>query len=232
MCVKCNENKPVANFYFSKDGVIYRRCKSCEAERCKEYKARTSYSPSEKRAENRTASKAAEARECSTCGEMKPKTDFEKRRNQCTLCRQEYIKAYHAQEHVKQRVNEYMRLQKHNDPHALIKARLRARLYNLCKKFSVEKQIPTEELFGCSWAELKVHLEKQFAEGMHWNHPKLSIDHKIPCDIFDLTSLDEQRRCFHYTNLQPMWLKDNIRKSNKFEDEYAELYANLKSMYV
>ena len=42
------------------------------------------------------------------------------------------------------------------------------------------------------------------------------IDHIIPCNAFDLNDENEQRRCFHFKNLQPMYPKDNIIKSDDY----------------
>jgi hypothetical protein len=76
----------------------------------------------------------------------------------------------------------------------------------------------TLELLGCSWQEARDHIQSQFKEGMTWeNHGFYGwhIDHIIPCSSFDLTDLEQQKKCFHYTNLQPLWWKDNISKGSK-----------------
>jgi hypothetical protein len=69
---------------------------------------------------------------------------------------------------------------------------------------------------GCALAELSAHLEKQFKNGMTWqNYGQWHIDHIIPCAKFDLTDSEQQRKCFHFSNLQPLWAIENIVKSNK-----------------
>lgn len=68
-------------------------------------------------------------------------------------------------------------------------------------------------LIGCSVSQCRSHLEKQFDENMTWEnygpsrHPNQGwqIDHIRPCKSFNLTCLDQQQDCFHYTNLQPLW---------------------------
>lgn len=51
---------------------------------------------------------------------------------------------------------------------------------------------------------------------MSWdNYGEWEIDHIIPCDSFDLTKEEEQKRCFHFSNLQPLWWRDNRTKGNK-----------------
>ena len=72
---------------------------------------------------------------------------------------------------------------------------------------------------------LKQYLEKQFTKGMSWDnygnpngdHTSCwHIDHIKPCASFDLTQEDQQKECFHYTNLQPLWAIDNLKKGGKF----------------
>lgn len=61
--------------------------------------------------------------------------------------------------------------------------------------------------------QLKKHLEIKFTKGMSWeNYGKWHVDHIKPCAKFDLTKESEQRKCFHYTNLQPLWAIDNFKK--------------------
>ena len=55
---------------------------------------------------------------------------------------------------------------------------------------------------------------------MSWeNHGTWHIDHRVPCAKFDLTKKEEQEKCFHYTNLQPLWAKDNLSKGNKYDEK-------------
>ena len=92
---------------------------------------------------------------------------------------------------------------------------LRSRAYSAIKGKSKSKH--TIELLGCSVEELKIHLEKQFVKDMNWqNYGQWHIDHIKPCSSFDLTDPEQQKLCFHYSNLQPLWAKDNIKKSNKY----------------
>lgn len=93
---------------------------------------------------------------------------------------------------------------------------LRSRLIHALR--GKTKSAKTLELLGCSVEYLKQHLESQFTEGMTWdNHGEWHIDHIKPCKAFDLTNPEEQKKCFHYTNLQPLWGPDNIAKSDKWD---------------
>jgi hypothetical protein len=73
-------------------------------------------------------------------------------------------------------------------------------------------------LLGCSIEEFKQYLQKQFKEGMTWSNYGQHgwvIDHIYPCCKFDLSIEEEQRECFNYKNLQPLWRKENSQKSGK-----------------
>ena len=68
-------------------------------------------------------------------------------------------------------------------------------------------------LIGCEVDYLMYYIQSKFTKGMNWNnYGKWHIDHIKPCCSFDLSKASEQRKCFHYTNLQPLWAKDNLSK--------------------
>jgi hypothetical protein len=72
--------------------------------------------------------------------------------------------------------------------------------------------------------QLRQHLEAQFTDGMSWDNygrDGWHIDHIRPCASFDLTDPEQQRQCFHYTNLQPLWAADNIRKGAVWSEPAA-----------
>jgi len=95
-----------------------------------------------------------------------------------------------------------------------IKHYLRSRLRKALK--GINKSKSTRKLIGCSIEQLKNHLESQFKPGMSFsNYGKWHIDHIKPCFSFDLSKAEEQAKCFHYTNLQPLWAEENLRK-NKY----------------
>jgi len=74
------------------------------------------------------------------------------------------------------------------------------------------------EDLGCSIDELIIHLESLWQEGMNWNNYGFygwHIDHKIPLNSFDLTDREQFLKACHYTNLQPLWMEDNLSKQDK-----------------
>ena len=82
----------------------------------------------------------------------------------------------------------------------------------------LNKSKTTLKLLGCSIKTVRKHIESQFKSGMSWSNYGYygwHIDHIIPCSSFDLSKPSEQKKCFHYTNLQPLWAKDNMQKGNR-----------------
>lgn len=76
----------------------------------------------------------------------------------------------------------------------------------------------TFELLGCTLPEFRAHLEEQFRPGMTWeNHgPVWHLDHIRPCASFDLADPEQQRACCHFSNLQPLFKEENLKKGAKY----------------
>ena len=93
---------------------------------------------------------------------------------------------------------------------------LRGRIRSVMKTKNAKKNSKVYDLLGCSLESFKKHMENQFSSGMSWsNIGKWHIDHIYPLSKFDLTKFEEQKKAFHYTNIQPLWAKDNLQKSSK-----------------
>jgi len=110
----------------------------------------------------------------------------------------------------------------HTDPAFKILINLRSRVGLALKAQNADKNFKTIDLLGCSPAECRKYLEFLWTEGMSWGNHAVDgwhIDHIIPCKSFNLTDPEQQKLCFHYTNLQPLWAKDNLDKSYNLDWE-------------
>lgn len=123
-------------------------------------------------------------------------------------------RAYKARkkEELSKKNYEYHKRRLKSDPVYRFKQLSSRRMCHALKGVS-EKSARTMELLGCNGAVARAHIERQFVAGMTWeNHGEWHVDHIKPLASFDLTRADEQRKAFHYTNLQPLWAKDNRAK--------------------
>lgn len=174
---------------------------------------------------------------CKTCGEEKEYTLFSKKGKQkpyeCKLCtnkigrekresnREEYNRKKRdewAKNSEKRNAARRKNLQKRRDedPQYRMKMALHVRLYDAVKHQKGTKSAKTLEMLGCTVEQLQTFLEAEFTEGMTWdNYGEWHIDHILPCASFNLEDPEEQKKCFHWTNLQPLWATDNIRKGAK-----------------
>lgn len=108
----------------------------------------------------------------------------------------------------------------HSDINYRLQANLRTRLHSALRG-SWKNGSAVSDL-GCSIEFLKEYLENQFTEGMTWdNYPEWHIDHIVPISCFDLTNHEELMKACHYTNLQPLWAKDNIIKRDNIYTKEA-----------
>lgn len=105
----------------------------------------------------------------------------------------------------------YRRERYRSDPTFRLLDNLRRRVRTALKGNS--KSAATEALLGISVDECRKYIEALFTEGMSWDS-NIHIDHIVPCASFDMTKPEQQRACFHHTNLQPLWSNDNLKKSD------------------
>jgi len=123
-------------------------------------------------------------------------------------------------ERAHQRNSEKSRQRWKMDINYRLKKILRNRMY--CALRGLYKSGGLEILIGCSVEQLKAYLEKKFEPGMGWeNQGEWHVDHILPCASFDLNDPAQQRECFHFTNLQPLWARDNLQKWAKTSAEVA-----------
>jgi hypothetical protein len=117
-----------------------------------------------------------------------------------------------------EKLREQRRRTRKNNPDIALRESLRGRIRSSIKNNTKSKR--TMELIGCTIDFVRKHLEDQFKEGMSWDNHAIDgwhIDHITPVASFDLSKPEEQKKCFHYTNLQPLWWWENLRKSDKCE---------------
>lgn len=116
-------------------------------------------------------------------------------------------------------VNELTRKRLKNNINFKISCILRTRICNVIKTQQTAKIQNSIDLIGCTIQQCREYIESLWTKGMSWeNHGKFGwhIDHIKPCDSFNLVDPVQQKQCFHYTNLQPLWWKDNLSKGNRY----------------
>lgn len=137
-----------------------------------------------------------------------------------------HAKKYFAKNHDK--IKEYQKNYKLNRRKNDILFRLRCNLSSRVRQFIVTKNITkkntTFQIVGCSPQELKIHLEEKFTQGMSWdNQGKWHVDHIIP--LSSAKNEEELYKLCHFTNLQPMWAIENIKKGSKIiQENYDKNY--------
>lgn len=216
-CSKCNIEKEDFEFCKAKRGKngLAASCKSCDKKYKASRKEHTDKVQAEYRKKNTDKRKAYNAdyrknhiAELKEYHKQYRKTHKAKSTNKCNS------KHYAQYESQRKKVDIQFRLRK----------ALRLRLY-IATKRNFKSGSAVSDL-GCSIEEFKLYLESKFTEGMSWDNwgsgdKKWNIDHIIPLSSVDLTDRNELLRVCHYTNMQPLWHKDNIRKSNKIGDDLS-----------
>ena len=118
----------------------------------------------------------------------------------------------------KETIRVYKNGKRKNNPCFRLCANLRHRLRKVLKLHP--KTASVTALVGCTKPELMIHLEKQFKPGMQWNNygSVWHVDHIKPCALFYLLDREEQKACFHYSTLQPLFGSENLVKGIKYQE--------------
>lgn len=172
---------------------------------------------------------------CSKCKESKDISNFRKQsatkdgyKYYCKTCET----PYHQQRYIRQRekilnnqkiwnhnnrdiINKYRRIN-NKLPINRIKKNLRKRIKEL-----ISHPYEQSKHIGCSGKFLKQYLESKFLPGMNWDNygfgdNKWHVDHIKPLSLFNLDDKEQLMLANHYSNLQPLWQKDNLSKGNKY----------------
>jgi hypothetical protein len=191
-----------------------------EIKKEKEYEDLIKGKPSQHRIPHETIDSVI-GKKCCRCKLWKPLTDYnelkshwDKLRNDCKTCLTVYRKENRRK--IQDNMNKYEKKRKLTDPEFKLVKTLRSRLGSALKAKRACKNNNTMELTGCDIKFLKGYIAAKFTDGMTWeNHGEWHIDHIKPCCSFNLLDGEEQKKCFHYTNLQPLWAIDNLSKGGK-----------------
>ncbi|MFA6433027.1 MAG: hypothetical protein WCV82_04450 [Candidatus Paceibacterota bacterium] len=239
-CVKCQQTKPIDEFYQNPkgDGRRIGRCDKCRSDAARvnhkirsadpTYAAQARESRKVWRARNRERAKKARhenyvknrerdlAKNKIWQQENKERVAVAKRAYEST--HREIYRASMQRWRKSEKGKSYHRNRIKTNPTYHIKCRLRCRLKDALRAGKLSKSLKTAELLGCTPEHLKTHLESMFYDGMTWDNmgygpDKWQIDHVRPVGLFDLTDPEQQKACFHWTNLQPLWGKDHLVKT-------------------
>lgn len=202
------------------DHVAYKTCSKCKLEQSLDNFGKLS------------KSKDGLRTHCKTCRKLEVSTDKQKelaklRSNKWNLKNPNYSSNYAKSEigkekrrhrfkkhytHNKEKFTDKQRSKRQTNENFRLSSNLRSRIWNALN--GISKSERTKNLLGCTIEELWLHLESKFQNGMcRNNYGEWHVDHIIPCCKFDMKNPEDQKKCFHYTNLQPLWATDNLRKS-------------------
>ena len=129
-----------------------------------------------------------------------------------------YNKQYYLDNKEKRKIynKEYSKQRRLDDPLFKLVSNIRNLIRTCMKTSGYSKTSKTYQILGCPYEEFKSHLENQFTEGMTWeNQGQWHMDHIYPVSL--ATDQDHIIKLNHYTNFQPMWAVDNIKKGNKIQ---------------
>lgn len=199
VCRVCHEEKPIDGFVKSK-----RICKPCQ----KEYDKK-------RYLENKDLFL------------IKSKNRYDENKEEIKKRTGEYSK--NNRDKINKRANKYREEVLKKDPLWVIKNRISNNVRSILKSKGISKKFNLRkswlDIIGCSVSDFVIHIESQFTEGMNWENRNLwHIDHIVPQSFAE--NIEEVLMLNHYSNLRPMWSRENIQKSNLI-DESNDLYIKI-----
>ena len=202
ICSKCNIEKEICNFHKWKNGPDgYKRdCKECRKLETKSY-----YNKNNEKIKLRVS--RYRKLNPDKVKEVKQKI-YDRDKKRILMVNKLY------RENNRKTRNAYIRNRKLTDPVFKLKYLINSRMRIFMKSHNITKKNKTFEIVGCTPKELKEHIENQFQSGMSWNNQgDWHIDHIIP--LSSGKTEDEIVKLCHYSNLQPLWAIDNMKKGSK-----------------
>jgi hypothetical protein len=196
-CSKCKQEKPIDDFYSG-----YRKCKKCISEDRKENLNYYRQLDKEKYQKNKE--------------KIKPKKREYSKQYYAINKKEISIKLKKYRQKNRDKINKRSRDRKNVDIIFKMISNLRTRTSMAFSYKKWRKNGSTINLLGAPIEICKQHIELQFKEGMNWSNHTLKgwhIDHIIP--LASAKDIKELEKLCHYTNLQPMWWRDNIIKGSK-----------------
>ena len=198
-CNKCEKEKELFEFYkdrTKKDGYRH-QCKSCIKENNKEYYKEYSKEYYEKNKEKISKKRKKYYKEYYENNKGKKKEYFQKNK-----------------EKINEKQRGYRRNKRQTNPLYKLRRNISTRIYQSIKNQGYTKRSQAYKILGCTYEEFKEYLENQFTDGMSWeNQGEWHLDHIYPVSL----AKDEEEliKLNHYTNFQPLWADDNLKKGNK-----------------
>lgn len=228
ICSKCGLSKPLGEFNKSnifKDGHRS-KCKACRKIYREENKEKIAKRKKEYREENKEKVVAREKKRYENNKEIileRAKNYRKNNKENIEIWREnnkEKLKEYDKKYRKNNKRAAYYTNRRKTDLNYKIGCNLRTRINHAlrAKEKNRKKYYSTIALIGMEIQDFILYLESLFLPGMtRDNYGNWHIDHILPCASFDLTDPEQQKICFNYKNLQPLWAIDNIKKGSKLE---------------
>jgi hypothetical protein len=218
ICTKCNIKKE--DHCFTKSVA---QCKECRAEYSKQYnkankEKRAEYTKQYRKLNVEKLKKYMDDNKERFCKAKQKyykenKTIILKRNKQYHLANKEKRNIFLKQYAFNKRKNDIMFKFKHN---------VRMLILTSFKRKNHRKKSKTADILGCSIEEFKSHIERQFTKGMSWEKlGDIHLDHIIP--LATAKTEEDVIKLNHYTNFQPLWANDNLKKSDKIIEKQLVL---------